>query len=301
MLRPDPACAPRGPDRHRPLQVASLLGSAQVPMAIRCLGSLLAAADEPLSLVLHDDGSLGDGDRERLAAALGEPEIVSRAEADDRVAPALTGRLALERFRRANPLALKLLDAALLAPGERLAFVDTDVLFLRPCRGLFASPEPEAAVFMADRRSAYSVRSWQVAREPRLALRARVNTGILHVPRGLVDLDLLEWFFGRPDYARTPPWLEQTAWALLAARVPAYLLDPEQVRLAAPDERPEAVPPERVALHFVSPVRDRLSTFDERRPIAAQPPVELRTVPAADATPLRLLGAELARRVGRWR
>lgn len=290
-----------GPRLAPPRRVTSLLGRRQVPMALTCLGSLIRRSAEPVGLVLHDDGTLAAEDRERLVAELGPLEIVGRAEADDRMADRLAGRPALERYRRTHPLALKLLDAPLLAAGPRLAFVDADVLFLRPFRGLFAATATDPARFMADRASAYSVRSWQVAAERRLRLRARINTGLLDVPRELVDLDLLEWFVGRPEHHRTPPWVEQTAWALLAARAPARLVDPRRVRLARPDEDPGELGPELVALHFVGPVRDRLE------PVAAAVrtlddgagPVALSTVPAAAAGPLHLLGTELSRRIRR--
>src|SRR6185369_1948831 len=90
---------------RRMKRVASLLGHAHVEMAALCLGTLLRGSAEPLALRLHDDGSLTSEDRERLAAALNDPEVVPRAEADERVAEVLARRPALAAFRRRNPLA----------------------------------------------------------------------------------------------------------------------------------------------------------------------------------------------------
>src|SRR5579864_7907589 len=87
--------------------VATLLGHAHVEMALLCLGSLLRFSATPLRLRIHDDGSLTRADLERLAG-LGQPEIVSRQEADDRLAEVLAARPATRAFRAANPLALKL-------------------------------------------------------------------------------------------------------------------------------------------------------------------------------------------------
>src|ERR1700724_2885870 len=196
--------------------VATLLGHAHVEMALLCLGSLLRFSAAPLRLRIHDDGSLTEADLERLDV-LGHPEIVSRREADDRLAEALAARPATRAFRAATPLALKLLDVPLLAAGDDLAYCDSDVLFLRPFSVLFRLPPGCGALFMCDPQNAYSVRSWHMLTEPRLRLAARVNTGIIGFRTRWFDPDLVEWFLARPRYRFAPVWVEHTCWALLAA------------------------------------------------------------------------------------
>src|SRR5436305_5385576 len=93
-----------------PREVATVLGHTHVEMAIVCLGSLLRHSAEELTLRLHDDGSLTAADLERLAAGLGGPQVVRRAAADERAETFLAHHPALRAFRRANPLALKLVD-----------------------------------------------------------------------------------------------------------------------------------------------------------------------------------------------
>lgn len=275
--------------------VTTLLGHAHVEMARLCLGSLLTYSAEPLRLRIHDDGTLTDEDRARLAAGLAEPDFVSRAEAEDRVAGHLASRPATRALRRTNPLGLKLVDAPLLAPGERLLFCDSDVLFFRPFSGLWGAQGE--TVFLRDTQNAYSVRSWQLLREPRLRLAGHVNTGILGLPRAAYDPDLLEWFLAHPDYQRTPVWVEQTAWALLGARTGCRFVDPARVRL--PGERIE-LPEETVALHFVSPRRALLPAYAEiARDRRGEPPVALATVPAPLCRWWDLAATELRRRVGR--
>jgi len=275
--------------------VTTLLGHAHVEMALLCLGSLLAYSAEPLQLRVHDDGTLTEEDRARLAAGLAEPEIVSRAEADARLEGHLASRPATRALRRANPLGLKLVDALLLAPGERLLFCDSDVLFFLPFSGLWGA-EGET-VFLRDTQNAYSVRSWQVLREPRLRLAAHVNTGLVGFPRAAYDPDLLEWFLAHPEYQRTPVWVEQTAWALLGARTGCRFVDPARVRLAG--DRVE-LPEETVALHFVSPRRALLPAYAERaRDRRGEPAMALETVPAPVCRWWELAATELRRRVGR--
>jgi hypothetical protein len=276
---------------------ATLLGHAQVEMALACLGSLLRYSADPLRLRVHEDGTLTAGDREKLEEGLGDLEFVARAEADGRVADLLAGRPALRRFRRSNPLALKLIDIPLLAEGD-LAYCDSDVLFLRPFSGLFRFPGPETgAVFMSDRQNAYSVRSWHLLTRPRLALPCRVNSGILMFRSRCYDPDLLEWYLSRPEFGFAPVWIEQTAWALLGWRAGCRLWDPRLVRLPGPGE---TGPGDAVALHFVSPLRNLLPGFLERsRDRAAEPPVPVGTVPARRCRAWDLARTEARRRLAR--
>lgn len=284
-----------------PRIVSTLLGHAHVDMALLCLGSLLKESAEPLALQLHDDGTLSSEDLERLAAGLGEPAVVGRREADERVEALLGERRAARAFRRENPLGLKLLDAALLAPGGELAFCDSDVLFLRPFTGLFDRPAGTGALFMKDSQNAYSVRSWHLLREPRLRLAARVNSGIVGMETRGFDLDLVEWYLGRPEYRFAPVWVEQTAWALLGEPLGARWLDPAWIAFPVPGREPGEG---TVALHFVSPRRALLgpiahSLAGRQRPAEPPPPIVLRSFPASRLTAFGLAATEARRRLAR--
>ncbi len=277
-----------------PLTVATLLGHAQAPMARACLATLLRRSAEPLRLRIHDDGTLTAADAAELAAALGGAEVVRRAEADERVAGHLARYPATRAFRAASPLALKLVDAALLAPGEALAYCDADVLFRRRFSGLYRFPSPAAgAVFMADTQNAYSVRSWHLIAERRLRIPRRVNSGIILFRTALADPDLVEWFLAREAYRFAPPWVEQTCWALLGARAGCWLLDPAQVRIPSGAGEKGAV-----ALHFVRSVRGLLPGYLEREDgegDASDGAVPLRSAPARRCGPLALAASECRR------
>lgn len=283
--------ASRAPE---PRNVASLLGHAQVEMAIACLSSLLRCSADPLRLVLHEDGTLEARDRERLLSSLPGSRLVPAPEADARVAECLRRHPASLAFRRDNPLARKLLDIPLLCEDESLAYCDSDVLFFRPFTDLFRfAPDDTDAIFQCDLQDAYSVRSWQLLLEPRLRLPAHVNTGILHTRRKVYDPDFLEWFLSKPQFRRTPPWVEQTGWALLAGRGRCRLYDPAQIALAGPG----GVTGDPVAVHFVSPLRQHLeAALRSARDRSLEPPVRAKTVATTDASALRLARTELARR-----
>jgi hypothetical protein len=291
-----------------PRLVSTLLGHAHVGMALVCLGSLLRYSARPVRLLIHSDGSLTGADLERLAAGLGEPAVVPRREADEHMQELLAARPAARAFRAANPLAAKLLDATLLAPGEELSFCDADVLFLRPFSRLFELPGGAGALFMTDPQNAYSVRSWHLLREPRLRLAAHVNSGIVAFRKSCLDLDLLEWFLQRPQYRFAPVWVEQTCWALLGLPAACHLLAPAAIAIPLPGR--EEADSRRLALHFVSPVRALLEPFARAAglsgaaapaatALAAAEPVDVATRPARRLTAAALAATELRRRLRR--
>jgi hypothetical protein len=279
--------------------VATLLGRAQVDVALVCLGSLLRCSAEPVALRLHDDGTLRREDLDRLEDGLGRFTLVARAEGDEAAAEVLGGRPALAAFRRENPLAMKLIDTVLLA-GEELAFCDTDVLFLRPFSGLFRLPPGAGALFMSDRQNAYSARSWHLLFRPRLALPRRANSGVLVYRTSAYDPDLLEWYLARPEHRFAPVWMEQTGWALLGWQAGCRLIDPAQVAIPEPGRPPREETEEPVALHFVGPVRSLLPGYAARFSEERSAPIEIRTLPARRCRAFDLALDE-ARRVVRRR
>jgi hypothetical protein len=298
---PAPALAPATADGAKPRVVSTLLGHAHVEMALLCLGSLLDYSAEPLSLRIHDDGTLTAADLARLAAGLRDPEVVMRPEADERLAELLAAHPAARACRTGNPLALKLLDVVLLSDDAELAFCDSDVLFLRPFSGLFDLPPGCGTVLMSDPMQSYSVRSWHLLLEPRLRMPAHVCTGIIAYRRSCFDLDLVEWFLSRARYQFAPCWVEQTCWALLAQAAGCQLLDPEAVSIFVPGSQPSEG---QVALHFVSPIRGLLEPFVAsgawRPPGSAPPePIAVRSFAARHLRVPDLATTEVRRRFSR--
>ncbi len=283
----------------RTVTVCSLLGSAHVDLALKCLGSLQRQAQESVQFQLHDDGSLTPADVERLTAALGGPQFVMRKEADQRMQPLLATYPALTRIRRTNPYLLKLLDIVLLSDQDTIAFTDTDVYFLRPCSGLFELPAPEATTcMMLDDQNAYSIRSWQIP-QYRIWIPRYCNSGLILQRKASFDLDRLEWFFSQPALLKNQYFfVEQTAWALLGGPH-CWTYDNTQICLT-PELGP--LPQGQVAMHFTRPTRHRLDAAIAEAQGQASEPTTIRFVPGVRLTAVELFKEEAARRLNRhWR
>ena len=82
----------------------------------------------------------------------------------------------------------------LLASGD-LAYCDSDVLFLKPFKGLFSWPDEKcSAIFMQDIQDAYSLRPWHVYPIGGIRLPQKLNAGPFLFRTSEYDLDFVERF-----------------------------------------------------------------------------------------------------------
>jgi hypothetical protein len=270
-------------------------------MAIQCLGSLQRLSRANVRLQIHDDGSLTDDDAQELEQRLKPCRVISRAEADERMATLLAHHFRARWLRDRWPLALKLFDCFLLNDCDLLAFSDADILYMRPFVSMFELPPGNTtnAVLMEDKVDAYCLRSWQKLLSRNVTLPSRVNIGLFCFQQTHFDLDYLDWFVGERRHYGIPNHIAQGALAALGRRVGCRKYDPRQVRVMREGENTD----ELVAGHFTARTRHLLPRYVERsREVSpCEEPVKLRTVPAGECTALDLARYELRRLTSRIR
>ncbi len=238
-----------------PVAVRTLLCHRDLDLALHCLGTLVKCCADPIALVVHEDGSLTAEDRERIAAALPGTRVIARREADEAMRERLAGHAAAQAFRAGSVWGLKLLDVALLEPGD-CYYLDGDIRFFRPFRGLFCREAlAGGSVFLRDTVwTAYSVRPWHLLDRRGLRVCDAINTGLTLIDRARYDLDFVDWFLQQPDWRVIPAWTEPTCWAALALRGRGRAVDPEQLPNLYPSAR---VTGTTVGAHFLSAYRSR--------------------------------------------
>lgn len=268
---------------------------------MRCLASLLRFSLEPISLLIHDDGSLTNEDRETLLTDLPDSRIVGRPEADSIVQPLLRQYPHCRAYRERHPLALKLLDMALLESDD-LAYCDSDVFFLRPHTGLFAWPNAQtAAIFMQDIQDAYSLRPWHLFPLGQVRMPRRTNSGLILFRRSAYDLDFVEWLLGQSElkgvFTKRVHWIEQTCWAALGWRAGCYLWSAGQFMIAT--QAMTGLSDKTVGVHFVAAARSKLKEFSELFPgsLSNAVPTVIRSIPARMSSPLQMLGQDLGNKL----
>ncbi len=278
-----------------PTVVSSLICHRDVEMGIACLGSLVRHSAEPVEFLFHDDGTLTDEDREKLAAALPVHGIINRKDADQIVKPKLQGYPYCAQFRRRSIYGLKLFDAPMLAPGNDLAFCDTDIFFLRPFSGLFSYPDYRVGcLFMRDYQNAFAFRPWHLAFQSKLQMPARLNCGLFFFQREYHDLEFLEGLLSRYNrlFMARPHWVEQTCWGALAMTCGGHFWSETQFRVAQNEASLSGDP---IGVHLVTPVRGLLPQLTGRPACAREPePVVTEAMPRLGAWEL---GVEQAGRL----
>lgn len=285
----------------------TLLGDSQVDTSIVCLSSALGAVGEGYRLEIFDDGTLTEISRERLVRELPRVTIVERRDREEEVSEKLSRYPACRQQRDANVLFMKLFDVMLTGESDYLEYVDSDVYFLsRVTNGMRRSDD--RPLFMHDVTSSYSVRPGDLVGPAKVALPAKLNTGIIGFPAVAFDLEFLECVMRTERavrrFSRISCWAEQTCWALLGGRSGATLIEPAQASIVDSDNAPEDTPA-TVALHFVSSYRSQLRPFVEGAVSRRDgEPVEWRAVESRPLTPAEVFAAGVRRKVSRlplWR
>ena len=262
----------------------TLLCHRDVDLAIHCLDSALKLSADPVNVVIHEDGSLTPEDREKLTIGLPGARILDRQVADECMAERLAAYPNARAFRAGSVWGLKLLDVVLVEPGLCF-YLDSDIRFFRPFRGLFVDASTRGrCVFLRDTVwHAYSIRPWHLLDQRGLQVASGINTGLTLCDPQVFDLDFVDWFLGHLDWRVIPAWTEPTCWAALALRADGQAVDPEQVTNLYPSAK---VTEQTLGAHFLSAYRSHWQSLLDQ-------PVRRTTARPADLRfqPLRSLNA----------
>jgi hypothetical protein len=291
--------------------VHTLACEAHLWFAIPCLKSLLDCSEEPVRLVIHDDGSLTEESLARFAAAFPDAVLVGRQVADEQLAEALKRFPNIADARGHLPHVLKLFDTTMTHPEAIVCYVDTDILFQKRFRGLFpetaeagsskqksglakpgGSAKAPAGAFMMDHANCFGAHPGDFRPFGPLRVARQLNSGLFWVRRDRIDYERMEYLFKRWGPERIKKyhgWFEQTIWADHAWRTRCALLDPKQFGTASAErEHNERL----VGVHYVTPTRSLLKSRLEAGALApgnaASVVEEVRVVPAK---PFGVLGA----------
>jgi hypothetical protein len=214
----------------KPTIVRTLLCHRDVQLAIHCLNSVVKLSVDPVRIVIHEDGTLTPSDRIMLAEGLPGSRILDRSEADNIMSERLASYPNALSFRQGSVWGMKLLDIVIAEAGLCF-YLDSDICFFRPFRGLFVDAATKGrCVFLRDTVwQAYSIRPWHLLDKRRLQVASGINTGLTFFDPYLFDLDFVDWFLGQLDWRVIPAWTEPTCWAALALRSDGHAVDPHQL------------------------------------------------------------------------
>jgi len=239
---------------QRAIRLHTMFGHNHIELASRCLASMVKFYDQPIHVVVHEDGSVTEQDIVQFQRSVPDSSFVFKRDADVPVNEFLAKYPACRKLRDNLVYGLKIFDIQILESEPELSYADCDILFLRPLTRFFTLPDDTSAggVFMKDPGQSYCLTPYQFMRNSKLHLADRLNGGLLHFKRSAFDWDLVEWFLGHDEYAIHPYWKEQTAWSVLAAASNSYAWEEKYCRVIS---SPSLLTPEMGVAHYVSSFR----------------------------------------------
>ena len=199
----DRAPQPVAAEGEGPWEVHVLCGSQDVVSLFWSLHSLLAVCPDPPSLVVHDDGTLGDDWQGKLKAHFPGMRLVTRAEADARAEEVLKAWPKCHELRLNRRIAMKFFDYPVWAGQEWIGNVDSDILFFESPTDLIQWADREAPPRMGFHRDIFTTYGPLVKplRKRDHDMPIRINSGLsmLHAPS--LSLDRLEAWLEWPEVA----------------------------------------------------------------------------------------------------
>lgn len=251
----------------QPVSVHALLTESNWELGVLAVSSFCFFSRRRWPVFIHEDGSLTNEAAARIAALRPEWRIVRRAEADVRVNSGLGDCPRLKALRDRHPLAVKMLDPHVFAPGQRYVFIDSDCLFFeRPDFILRWVDERDSAGCWFCREYegvyAYSIAIAALRNVAGCNVLEHVNTGIGLWNKGAMSFDRLEAFLcSVSDFPLTPQqdwYIEQTMSAVVLTEWGRGGLLPKEYATGY-DMEPGVRSADCVACHYVGPTKeDRL-------------------------------------------
>jgi hypothetical protein len=287
---------PHVPKNGSTINLHTMVGHKHTELAALCLGSMVKFYDQPIHVILHEDGSVTQDDMALFRATVPNSTFVMKCDADGPVNEFLARYPACRRLRDKLVYGLKIFDIQILEQGPELSYTDCDIVFLRPLTKLFALPSNQkvGGVFMKDPIQAYCLTPFQLLQNRKLHLANRLNGGFLHFKRSAFDWDLAEWFLTHDEYVVRPYWKEQTAWSVLAAAAGSYAWDENYVRVI---NKREDLDSDVAVAHFVSRYRFNMKYLPKEGEghTVREPPVQIAVEPFGECSGSRFFIDEAGR------
>jgi hypothetical protein len=238
--------------------VRSLTCKRDLEMALRAYRSFIHYNQQDSKLVIHTDGTLNQGDIERLYLALPGIEVIDRMEKDEEVKEALWKYPNCLKFRESHPLSNKILDIPVLEP-TCVKFIDCDILFLKPFDGFFSGDGN--ARFCLEDDCGYSGRLLELKKISSNLIPEGCNTGIFQLDKQKIDFDYIEWFLSQKHLCTYLGMVEQTLYAIFMGRTDARMYGLDQINTS---KKRLSITEKTVAVHFMYDLKNKFFEFADR-------------------------------------
>ena len=172
------------------------------------------------NFIFHDDGSLTDQLEKRLLSKLPGTRVIRRKTADNLAKVTLKNYPNIRAFREKQIMALKFIDVKIWGEGNRIGYIDSDILFFKYPKEYLDSLKGNINInlFNKDISDAYVTNIDNFIKGVDMTPYPAVNAGLWVMNKSDINLDQVERWLGNAffkpflnDYR-----LEQTLVSLLA-------------------------------------------------------------------------------------
>ena len=280
------------------LPVVWFAGHRDVSLLLRSISSFASTCLDSFAISVIGDGSLTSEDKRAIEDAMSPmgasfPRIEDNAK---RRVDIFKQRPNLESHYNMSPLAKKIVDIPFLIDGAYL-YIDSDVLFYRPFKGVDLRGADVEFAYMGDVRNAYSIQTSDLIRTVKnVPLVRHLNSGFFYLKSNdWIDFDLCEKIASQEQFQRHIPHLEQGYWAALAAKKSATSVCFDTRQIAFP-KLDLTLPTECVANHFAGLYRPLVENYpSEASHPSSDDPISLKTNSSTLVTPFQLISEGVIR------
>lgn len=243
-------------DAPMSVPVHILTGEKDWQLCAWMLASFIHHTEQTWKIVIHDDGTLTEAIRGKLAALFKNARFISRAQADSEMDRVLKPLPFCYEYRGMHPLALKLFDMPHFCEAPRFLMLDSDVLFFNHPREImdWVGSGADECWFNEDVAEGSLISEKDALDDLGVKLWPRVNSGVGLVTKSAVDFEFCDRALGETPILKGHLWrVEQTLFALCASRHGKGGLLPKTYEVSLGKHAAENC----VARHYVGAVRDR--------------------------------------------
>ncbi|MEM1059134.1 MAG: hypothetical protein AAGK14_07785 [Verrucomicrobiota bacterium] len=231
-----------------PVAVHLVVGREDWRRAAWTLASWHHFTERRWDLVLHDDGTLPPEANTLLQSIFPNARLVSRREADDKMARVLAPYAKCQAYRLLHPAALKVFDAAQFCHTQRFILLESRMLFEGLPQAALdwatAQEEDRRCLFLPGRDQATPLPSGEARQKLKIQVAPNLETGLVLYWRDALDLPFCELALRETSLGSAP-----------ADKIGPALL----ILCASRDQRAAALPEERSVLHY--PGQEAVSRF----------------------------------------
>ena len=243
------------------MSVHVLTGQSQCVMTAWMLASWLHFTNKPWNVMIHDDGTLTELQKQALIKLYPGATLVTREQSDSEMSGILQNQPHCWQYRNRHPLGLKAFDIPHMATGDRFLMIDSDVLFFRKPTEILkwvSDSNDSSCWFNRDPQEPAPI-SLEAAREELgIELWSQVNSGLCLLNRSIIRFPQFETWICHPAIVTGQAWrTEQTLLALAASQNGRGGLLPEIYAVTLESKVAEGA----TARHYVGAVRNHF--FDE--------------------------------------